>query len=124
LAPLFVMSQNRTQHMVVSTLGDTLYCGRDIGTIVAHMAVPRCVSTEKVDTNIIAMVWNCSDCGTLNANISDSCVVCDMVATHKGHTDDLELYDIYLETIYWYMRAEVENRLHNTQVMSLNGFTI
>ena len=39
--------------MVVSTLGDTLYCGHQVGTVLAHLTVTIRVSTKKVDTNII-----------------------------------------------------------------------
>jgi hypothetical protein len=46
-----------------------------------------------------------------------------MVASHKGHSD-MDMQDIYLLHIVYYVRAEVENRLHNIQVMSLNGFNV
>lgn len=69
------------------------------------------------------MIWHCSHCATWNANVNDVCILCN----NKGNTvveTDVEILDIQLKTVYWYMKAEVENRLHNTQVMSLNGYTI
>lgn len=65
------------------------------------------------------MIWLCKHCTTLNANISDSCAVCNIAASHKGDYDT-ELQDIYLEIIYWYMKAEVDNRLWNLNVMNIN----
>jgi hypothetical protein len=47
-------------------------------------------------------------------------MICGVIASHKGDTNDTEIMDIYLENILWYMRSEVENRLNNTQVMEIN----
>jgi len=63
--------------------------------------------TQKVDIILLDyMIWKCKHCTTVNANISDSCVVCGIVSSHKGHSDE-DLQDIYLETICYYVTSEV-----------------
>jgi hypothetical protein len=50
--------------------------------------------------------------------MADNCTVCGIKGSHKGHTDD-DMQDIYLETIYWYMLAEVNNRDYS-EVLQIN----
>lgn len=64
------------------------------------------------------MIWHCRHCTTINSNTVDSCAVCDVTASHKGHADE-DLQDIYLETIYWYMLAEITNRDYDA-VLQIN----
>ena len=65
------------------------------------------------------MIWHCPVCCSTNANKNNNCIVCNYETTHKGHLDDTEIMDIYLETIYWYMKAEVENRDYSA-ILSIN----
>lgn len=65
------------------------------------------------------MIWLCKHCITWNPHLVVNCTVCN-VPTTEFRDDNPDILETHLETIYWYMKAEVENRLHNLQVMDIN----
>ena len=87
---------------------------------IAYSSAQDCVADRKMNTNIInSMIWLCSNCITWNAHIVERCTVCNTQTT-EHRTDDIDIMEIHFVTILWYMKAEIENRLHNIRVMEIN----